>query len=292
MATAPMAPGGVMPIPTLPGTQGPEIVQTGGILPAGPAAVAVAESDAIKRMMLPTLIGTMSRLETEIKFRHAGHDQGADRGHRGAQEAARRAQDGAPAAEVIAAAENDPEVRAAEQKAKKLWGDYKYLKSVAQDPNDPRVLRVKGLAEAADKRGRAKLEVRQGRADGDRPPPGQGQRPDQATRSGRARPADLQEQHRLSREAARRRARSRSPRRRRRSRQTEEKPPMFDPHQDRHQHQHQPTRRLIAQAIRLQYRARSPRRGPRPSSRPRRPTQKDSKKQIIATSRPGCWASG
>lgn len=282
VAAAPMAPNGVMPIPILPGTQGPEIVQAtaNATLPGGAAGIAVAESDAIKRMKLPTLIGTMSRLETEINFRQPATIKERTE----AIEAMKRQLDalktGAPAAEVIAAAENDPEVLAAEQKAKKLWGDYKYLKSVARDPNDPRVLRVKGLAEAADKEA-AKLKYdkavqmetgrRQGKAND------LIKQLETAERGLRS----LQEQHRLSQkqlEDVRKQIAETPPA----PQETEEKPPMFDPLVIDINTNKNLLAAMIAQAIRLQYELKSPPRAT-PLQPASTPTQKDSKKQIIAT---------
>ena len=60
-----------MPIPTVPGAvPGQEIIQAGGLQAAGPAGLALVESDAIKRMMLPSLVQTMARLEREINYQH------------------------------------------------------------------------------------------------------------------------------------------------------------------------------------------------------------------------------
>jgi Mrp family chromosome partitioning ATPase/capsular polysaccharide biosynthesis protein len=145
----PTPPGGVMQIPTLPGA-GPEIIQT-GVPPTAPAATtALSESDAIKRMMLPYLVQKKTRLEDEITFRHPIAVKEQTEIIESLKKRLTALTHGAPSAEVMKVADNDPEVKAAEAKAKKLWGDYSYLRKVAQNPNDPKILRIKAQAEAAD----------------------------------------------------------------------------------------------------------------------------------------------
>jgi len=282
IATNPPAPGSmVMPIPTLPGAGG--IVPAGDpapVLPTGPAADIIAETDAIKRMMLPSRIATRQRLENEINYRHESALKERTEVINSLKQQLEALKTGAPAAEVIAAAENDPEVQAAEAKAKKLWGDYNYLKRVAQDPNDPRVVRVKSQAEAADKEA-AKLKYdravqmetgrRQGKANE------LIKQLELAERGKRS----LEEQHRMSRKQLDdvRKQIEETPAL---VKEAEEKPPMFDPLRTDINMHNNILAGMIAQAVRLQYELKSPPRV-QPLQPASTPAQKDSKKQIAAT---------
>jgi Mrp family chromosome partitioning ATPase len=279
--TPPAAPGGVIQIPTLPGTApGQGIAQATAVLPAGPAGVAVAESDAVKRMRLQGLVETMARLETEIKFRQPVAVKERTEAIDAMKKQLAALNVGVPAAEVLKAAENDDEVRAAESKATKLWGDYNYLKRVAQNPDDPRVLRVKSQAEAADAEARKlKNEKAFAMERGNRQ-----KKADELVRQIEAAERGLrtmQEQHRLSQEHLKdvvKQIEQTPPA----VKEAEEKPPMFDPLKIDINTNVNMLAGMIAQAVRLQYELKSPPRV-QPLQPASVPVQKDSKKQIAAT---------
>ncbi|HET6576157.1 MAG TPA: hypothetical protein VFG68_21320 [Fimbriiglobus sp.] len=281
IAAEPKTPAGVMQIPTVPGAaQGQELIQAGGILPAGPAGVALAESDAVKRMKLPGLVQTMTRLETEINFRHPLAVKKQTETIEALKKQLDALNQGPPAPEVLKAAEADPEVQRAEAEAKKLWGDYRFFQGAALNPNDPKVLRIKSRAEAADREAK-KLKTDKAFA---------------MERGNRLKQADdlvkqlaaaqrtlklMNEEYALNKEQLER-VRKQIAEVPLAVGSTEEKPPMFDPLKIDVSTHSNLLAGLIAHAVRLQYELKSPPRV-QPLQPASAPTQKDSKKQIIAT---------
>lgn len=281
VATPQPAPGGVMPIPTLPGgTPGQEIAQATVVLPAGPAGVAVADSPQIQRMRLPGLVDSMIRLEKEISYRHPMDLKRQNETIEALNKQLAALNQGPPSAEVLKAAENDPEVVAAEAKAQKLRGDYNYLIKVAQDPNDPRVLRVKSQAEAAGAEAKKQKNEKAFAME-------RGKRQKQADDVVKQLAAAqrtlklMEEKHLLDKqelETVRKQVAEIPPP----VKDAEEKPPIFDPLKiDASAHSNL-LATLIINSVRLQYELKSPPRAT-PLQPASVPTQKDTKKQIIAT---------
>lgn len=151
------APTAQPPAPFPPATGGiidPNLTPAGAAIPipgagVNAAAVALGESDAVKRAKFPILVSRVSQLTDEIeRIPSAIKEKQTDIASLKQQIEVLR--QGPPGADVLAAVAKDPEVIIKQAEAAKWRRDYEYLKNVTNNPNSDRIQKMKAQAEQAE----------------------------------------------------------------------------------------------------------------------------------------------
>lgn len=118
------------------------------VVPPGAAAVAVGESDLVKKAMFPILIQRVAQLTSDLdRYPAAIDEKKADVEAIRKQIAAQK--EIPPSVEALAVAERDAEVVAKLAEAAKRTADYEYRSKVVRNPAADSVKRLKADAEAA-----------------------------------------------------------------------------------------------------------------------------------------------
>jgi polysaccharide biosynthesis transport protein len=189
-------------------------------------------------------------------------------------------QNQAPPPELLAAVERDPEVMQKKAEAKRLQEDYKYLLNVANNPNSERIERMKAKADSVEAEAQKLIQDKAKLLDaGSRR--GEGDRLTRQLENAERTVRQLEEEERVTRkmlEDVKKELAEMPPE----IRKEEAKKPLVDPvatdllmHDDMY-------RRLTSQLIGLDLELKSPPRV-QPLQAASSPSQKDTKKQIIAT---------
>ncbi len=272
------------PITTTTGIVDPNVAPASGVIPVPPgavavAAIAIADTDAMKRAKFPILVSRVAQLESEIE-----QYPGALKERQGDIAALRQQLEAlktAPySAETIATVEKDPDVLGRDAHAAMLRRDYEFLRKSVNNPESTLVVRKRIEAEAAEAdAAKFKLEKAKSLEGGKRL--GEANRLIQQLDAAERGQRSLQEKERVAkklREDARKEL-SETPLP---STKDEVKGPLVDPSKTDLYTLDDMYRRVAAQLVGLDLEMQSP---PRVTKRQDAsvPAQKDAKKQLFAT---------